>query len=535
MLAPVAQPVIDQATAARELLRRRRARTSLLDYALAIDIPGAPASEDPDEALFHPIETQLVLHHRVILEHVQRCMETPRGRLMIFAPPGSAKSTYASVVAPTWALGRWPGFRFILTSYATQIARKQSRRARQICRSLAYRSLWSPYVTLDDQGVEDWTLSNGSELMAAGLMAGITGNRADGAVIDDPVAGREEADSETIRDKTWDGYIDDLTTRLKPLAWLILIQTRWHEDDLAGRLLPADYKGQSGPVRCQDGAVWEILNIPAKAENPDDPLGRKPGEYLWPQWFPREHWALYEDNPLMSRTWSALFQQRPVGVGTGDFTRDMFHFYEPQELPEHLRYYGASDYNVTTPKGKQSVSRQPDYSEHGVFGMDDTGDLWGVAWWSKQCATDISIDAFLDLVEAWHPVTWWNEGGVIDKAVAPAIRRRMKERQTYVHLEQLPSMQDKRAKLQSFQARASAGTIHLPKGQVWAERLVEQLVGLGAVRFDDMADVCGLIGRGVDRMLEAREPEKERPRGIKPFTEEWLEHDDAAPPSVRYR
>lgn len=127
-------------------------------------------------------------------------------------------------------------------------------------------------------------------------------------IIDDPIKGREQADSPTIREKTWEAYNDDLQTRLIPGGTIGLVQTRWHEDDLAGRLLPEGYAGESGPVKCRDGKIWQIINLPAECEREDDPLGRRIGEMLWPEWFDAEHWAPFR---LQSRTWSALFQQRP--------------------------------------------------------------------------------------------------------------------------------------------------------------------------------------------------------------------------------
>lgn len=154
-------------------------------------------------------------------------------------------------------------------------------------------------------------MTNGSEFMAAGILSGITGNRAHGIVIDDPIKGREQANSKTIRDKTWDAYKDDLMTRLVPGGWIVVIQTRWHEDDLSGRILPDDWNCQSGKVACKDGNVWEVLCLQAKCEVEGDPLGRSIGEYLWPEWFDRKHWAQFESSP---RTWSALYQQRPSPV-----------------------------------------------------------------------------------------------------------------------------------------------------------------------------------------------------------------------------
>lgn len=295
--------------AARELLRRRRGRASLTGYANAIEIPGKPADDDPDGWLFKPVELGLAAHHLLTMQTIERAMSMRYGRFMIFMPPGSAKSTFASVVAPTYLMGRSPGTKIILASYGSDLARKHGRRARQIVRSPQFSSLFGgTTISKDSSAANEWALTNGSEYLAAGLLAGLTGNRAHAALIDDPIKGREQADSPTIREKTWEAYNDDLQTRLIPGGTIGLIQTRWHEDDLAGRLLPEGYAGESGPVKCRDGKIWQIINLPAECEREDDPLGRQIGEMLWPEWFDTEHWAPFR---LQSRTWSALFQQRP--------------------------------------------------------------------------------------------------------------------------------------------------------------------------------------------------------------------------------
>jgi hypothetical protein len=151
---------INRRAAALELLRRQRARSSLVEYARAIDIPGAPAATDPETEQFKPVETSLALHHRVILENIERTVSTPRGRLMIFAPPGSAKSSYASVVTPAWLLASRPGYRIIIASYATKIAAKQSRKARALCRQDAHVSIWPdrPILANDQKAVDQWAL-----------------------------------------------------------------------------------------------------------------------------------------------------------------------------------------------------------------------------------------------------------------------------------------------------------------------------------------------------------------------------------------
>lgn len=528
-LTPAHLTGITREAAAMELWRRQRARGSLLEYARAIDIPGAPLGSDDDAEMFKPIETTLAKHHVLMMLEIEKCMNTPGGRLMLFLPPGSAKSTYASVVAPVHKLSQVSGYRIILASYAAKIAWKQSRKARALARQPKQVAIWEdrPTLSTEKKGADEWVLTNGSEFMAAGLLSGITGNRANGIIIDDPIAGREAADSEVIRDKTSDEYIDSVTTRLLPGGWVIFCNTRWHEDDPCGRILPEDYKGESGRILCRDGQWWTVLNIPAKAEHEDDPLQRKIGEYLWPEWFPKDHWAQWEHNPRAARTWAALFQQRPTAGEGLDFKREWFKWYdpdiepgEPGGRPATLTTYGASDYATKEDKG--------DFTEHGIVGLDPVMNFWFLDWWFGQKTTDVSIAAWASLVARWRPHRWWNEGGPIDNAIAPALARAMTEHTPpiWTKLDALPSIKNKAIKLSSFQARAAAGKVYLPLRRPWATRLVDQLCGFPAAKYDDAADVAGLIGRGVDVMMTPHAARSVERRVIKPFTGAWLEMED---------
>lgn len=522
--------------AAAELLRRQRARESLVEYARSVDIPGAPASADPEEELFKPIESAVALHHRVIMDAIQRCMTTPFGRLMIMAPPGSAKSSYASVVGPAWYLAKFPGSRLILASYAANIAEKQSRKARALCRDPRHVAVWEDRPTLanDQRAVAQWALSNGSEYMAAGLLGGITGNRANGLIIDDPLAGREEADSKTIREKSEAEYHDAATTRLLPGGFIVLINTRWQEEDLSGVILPENYAGESGRVLCRDGQTWEVLNIPAKAEHDDDPLGRKPGEYLWPEWFPERHWHLWEHNPRAARTWSALYQQRPSADEGIEFKREWFRWYDPDlapglpnAKPKRLAVYGASDYATLEDRG--------DFTEHGIMGLDASHEWWFLDWWYGQKTTDVGISAFVAMLKNHMTNRWWHEGGPIDNAIAPAITAAMRlhtrqnpNRPVWAHLEAMPSIKNKALKLAAFQAVAASGKVHLPLKREWATRLVDQLCKFPAGKHDDAADVCGLLGRGIDAMIQPFQPTEQHSKVLVPFTGDWVEYDDQA-------
>lgn len=219
----------------------------------------------------------------------------------------------------------------------------------------------------------------------------------------------------------------------------------------------------------------------------------------------------------------------------------MIHTYDGlAALPKTLRIYGASDMATMVPtKGK----KEPDFTEHGVWGLDARSELWAIDWWSGQVETDTGVAQWLRLVRMWKPLMWFDEGGLIDKSIGAFKRKAMRDASTYVAIESLPSMQDKGMKLQAFHAMAQAGIIHVPVNRPWSDGngirgeggLITQLVKFPAGRWDDKADVCGLIGRGIDKMFDAQVPIKDTKPLLVPFTEKWLEYNDRSQePKVRY-
>lgn len=513
--------------AARELLRRRMARGSLVEYARSVDIPNVPLTDDDDEIL-KPAHLTLALHHRLMLEHMERVILRPMGRGMCFAPPGSAKSTYGSVVAPTWCMGKWPGSRYIEGSYGAKQAAKQSRRARTLARSRQFQAIWQERPTLhpEQRAADAWKLTNESEYMSAGFQTGITGNRANGIVIDDPFKNREEADSPVMREKVIDEYNDSVKTRLLPGAWVYAIFTRWHPLDLGGLLLPDDYDGRSGMVLCKDGAWWDILNIQAKCEREDDPLGRAMGEYLWPEYYPKEHWQQFELNPQASRTWAALYQQKP-SLGEGlEFKREWFKWYDPDVppgqpggMPKSVVNYMASDYATLENKG--------DFTEHGVAGIDESRHFWWHDWWFGQKTTDVTVAEWAAMCGRHRPRGYWHEGGPIGQAIAPSLRDHMRHSNPpfFTKINSLPSIKNKAVKLNSAQKVAAEGRMHLPLKRAWATRLVDQLCAFPAVPFDDACDLVGLLCRGIDEMMNPYSVVEQRRAGLIPFSAAWLEYD----------
>lgn len=381
---------------------------------------------------------------------------------MIFMPPRHGKSELASKRFPAWCLGRNPKRQIIAASYNSDLASDFGRNVRNIVAEPEYSQVF-PGVTLsaDSQAANRFNTNAKGTYVAAGVGTAVTGRGADIALIDDPFKDREEADSERRRELVWDWYRSTLYTRLMPGGAIVLIQTRWHEDDLAGRLLE------------QEGDQWEVLELPA--------LHPERGA-LWPEWYDEAALNRIKDT-IGPREWSALYQQQPQPDEGTFFQREWFKTWD--KLPS-LRYYGTSDYAVTDGGG--------DYTVLTIWGIDSEGDIYRVEQWKGQTASDEWIEAQLDLVKKYKPLAFFGEGGVIQKAVEPMLRRRMRERNTYCRLEWMPSVSDKPTRARSFQAMAATGRVHLEAGADLSEFLV-----FPAGKHDDEVDTASLIGRAIDQ------------------------------------
>lgn len=476
-------------------------------------MPGAPVNDTDECEEFYPETITPARHHDILLDKLQDVAEGRIKRLMILMPPGSAKSTYASVVFPTWFMGAYGHKNIIMTTYGSDLAKKFGRKCRQIVRSTEYQQIFGCTLTGDNAAVDDWSITNGSTYMCGGILSGITGNRADGLIIDDPFKGREDADSETIRAKTLDEYKSSLKTRLKPGGWEIVINTRWHELDLSGSILPEDYAGESGWIIAQDGALWYVLCMQAQCERDDDPLGRKIGEYLWTEWFTPEWWEQTKRTQSIPtpRNWSALYQQRPSPEEGNYFRKEWLRWYTDAPDIRTLKVYGSSDYAVTQDGG--------DWTVHQVWGVDPQDNLYLLDMWRGQTDSLVWVEQLIDYIKRYRPLEWVEESGQIIKSVGPLIDKLQRERQAYCYRRQLTSSSDKPTRAQALRGRMAQGKVYLPRNAEYIDILERELLTFPTGRNDDIVDAAGLIGRLLSDLIHGSDlPIPRPPIQAKPIT-----------------
>jgi predicted phage terminase large subunit-like protein len=290
-------------------------------------------------------------HHLHLISELEGVSAGLYDRLMILMPPGSAKSTYASVVFPVWWLTQYPRSSVICASHSLALAEHFSRRVRRLVISKQCHLGFT--VARDQQAIGSWRTTEGGEYLSVGVRGAVTGRRADLVIIDDPIRSQADAESGRQRDHVWEWYKSDITTRLKPEGKVVLIMTRWHPEDLGGKLLE------------QSGAEWRVVRLPALAEA-DDPLGRAAGAPLWPEW--EDAAALTRKRDLIGeRAWSALFQQTPLPSGGRLFSIDRITMAQPEgDLQVTVR---AWDLAATGNTG----GNDPDWTVGIKLSLDRTG------------------------------------------------------------------------------------------------------------------------------------------------------------------
>lgn len=419
-----------------------------------------------------PGRYDLAAHHRLIIERLEAVERGECKRLMIFMPPRRGKSELASVRFPAWYLGRHPDESIIGASHTASLAYDFSRKVR---RQIA-DSDW-PFDTVDiasDEGaVGQWGIAGRrGQYIAAGVGGAITG-KGGNLIIDDPVKSREQADSAVYRQRVYDWYQNDAYTRLPPNGWVILIQTRWHSDDLAGRLLSDMAAG---------GDQWDVLELREIAEEgDDDPLGRAPGDALWPARFPPE--ATRTIRMTQPRTWFPLFQQRPQAVSGGLFKLEWFERrYDAAVLPEFQMVVQTVDSAFG-----EDVANDP--SVVATWGATVTH-LYLLDVWCERVAYPDLIRAIRDQYAKWlHLSPWvWIENKASGQSAIQTLRRDS----GIPVMEFEVGTRSKVSRAQDASPYFAARRVLLPAGAPFVADFIAEHVGFPTVAHDDQVDTTSM-------------------------------------------
>lgn len=427
-------------------------------------------------------------HHLVLTRELERIVPGESYNVMFFLPPGHAKSTYGSILFPSYYLGRYPDKSIIAGSHTADFAQDIGRACRRLVVDDKYQYLMDTCLTTDSKSASRFDLVNGSKYYGVGVEGSVTGRRGDVGLIDDPIKGIKDADSEVKRKDVWNWFKYDFSTRLKPGASKIVIQTRWHEDDLAGRILNSP-----------EGKRWTVICLPALAEE-NDPMGRIKGEALWPDYINLQMLNDIRDGLDREdiRMWNSLYQQKP--------TQEEGYYYKKEwiqrinKVPSGLNYYGASDYAITEGRG--------DYTVHIVIGHDPKkDDIYIVDVWRKRTTPDEWIESFIDLAMEYKTLMWGEESGQIIKSLDSVINKEMGRHKHFVYRQQFPSLTDKPSRARSFQAYMASGRVFI-KNAEWTDTLIREMLSFPSGTHDDQVDALSIIGRMLyDMMVSVRKKE----------------------------
>lgn len=424
-----------------------------------------------------------------------RLMDEPGGRLIVSIAPQQGKSTRISQAFPVWALAQDPDRPIIVASYGEQLAERNGETIRNHIEcnpDLGIR------IERGSSAKKRWRLEGRTGgVLSAGVGSGMTGFASGLTIIDDPIKDRQEADSETYRERVWNWWRDVALTRLAPGAPVVVVLTRWHADDLAGRLLAAE-----------DGHRWRVVNIPAQADHDPskgetDPLGREPGEYM-------ESARLIEDpvtrqkRPMTvaetaeyweqikvsvgSRTWNALYQGRPTAAEGGMFRRAWWGSYDVPlwlERPDGTRVATGMDEVMISADLAFKDTAASDYVAIGVWGRRGM-DCYLLDLVNERLDFVATCQRFRQVAARWPQATLKL---VEDKANGPAVIAALRRVVPGIIPEEPQG--SKTARASAVTPLVEARNVHLPAPELLplVGEFVEQHAAFPTGRHDDMVDM----------------------------------------------
>lgn len=405
-------------------------------------------------------------HVRELADHLEGVCRRDISRLMVHWPPQHGKSMTASELFPAYHLGHRPQDPIIVVSYGGDRALKISRRVRNIVRGARFQKLFpGTDISLESRSVEEWELKDDDGgVKAVGIGGAVTGFGAGLLLIDDPHKNRQEAESEVFRNRVWEAYNSDLYTRLRPDGAIVLIQTRWHEDDLSGRLLEAQ---GTDPLSDE----WLKLHRPALDDNE---------QALWPERYSVERLKRIRAQ-ISPYDWEALYQGRPTAPEGAMFKRDWFEKAIHDEPPAGLRWAWTWDLAVSTKAtGDYTVGCRSAFDDDGAFWISkivrlraewpDIRNIWAQIAADEGAGTEFGI-----------------ETAVFQLAAMQEVRR--DSRFHHLALKELKPDRDKEARARPLQSRAEAKMVKLVRGD-WNQAFLAELYTFPLGKHDDQVDAA---------------------------------------------
>lgn len=451
---------------------------------------GARSLEKFSEYLY---EVPPARHHSILCRKIDELLTIPNGRLIVCAPPGSAKSTYCSMAAPAYFVGKASsklGTQVIAASNTAELAEGFGRKIRDRVNSQRFKNMF-PDCTLDgsNSSAGKWGTTNGATYFSVGVGGTVTGQRADFLILDDLLKGRQQAESPGQRQMVWEWFMDDAMTRLKPGGKAIMIATRWHEDDPIGRLLEMDRK--------RGTPQWQLVSFEAICEHPElDPLGRKFGEPLWPEWQPLEDLnRIKEDYALNKqlRSWYSLYQQKPTPVEGNMVGRSWFKRFS---LAKKLKDKAFMD-SLFIFQSWDTASTGDSKNDPSVcltFGRTPQRDFYLLDAW-------VGYEEYPGLErKLYEKARCWNKdaSGYFPRAVlledsnhGRSLYQSHRSKAPF-DLIAIPAKRkggsDKEFKFSAITSIFESGRFFIPDDEIWAEKYIEELITFPGGKHDDQVD-----------------------------------------------
>lgn len=462
--------------AAKELLTRRNARQCIYDYIDYCETTGLL------DVKFKPAQ-----HHKLIIDDLHKMINGDYDKEAFSLPPGSAKSTYISVILPTFLLAQDPTLNILCISNSESLAEDFARRRRTLMRSEQWQKLAQTTLAPDAQSLGSMSTVKGGVIYAAGCGSTITGLRADWIIMDDLVKGFEQANSITQLDKIWNWLLSDARSRLKPHGRELIVATRWSALDPIGRVLELTETGAED---------WKYIRIPMECDSTTDPLGREVGEPLWKEWFTPKMVSDAKRDPAI---WICLYQQSPL-TSTGEWLPPE-HIKLIDKPPKLLRYVIGVDIALT-------ISDKSDFTVFAVFGIDEDKNLCLVDLYRNQDSVDKTARDLVIWCKKYNPTSVYIDDDNASKVYAKLMWEESKKQGVAVPLRLIPTRnRDKETRAAPLRSYFLQERITI-KQAPWNTDLLYELSRFPVVRHDDQVDAMSVVAGELIKISAPRQPEK---------------------------